>query len=80
MQIWFLGPSLVRKLRGDIPQKYQHVFGEGDTSVSDYLYHCNAPDPRYLQFYNSSIILKNSEANTEAAVRKCLTIYRIVVL
>jgi len=40
-----LGPSLVRKVRGDIQRKYQHIFGEGDNTVSDYIYHCNAQQP-----------------------------------
>jgi len=40
-----LGPSLVRKIRGDIQQKYQHIYGEGDNTVSNYIYHINAQHP-----------------------------------
>jgi len=42
-----LGPTIISKLRPDLKKKYEGIFGEDDTRVLDYIYHCNAQSPRY---------------------------------
>ncbi|XP_065676573.1 1-acylglycerol-3-phosphate O-acyltransferase ABHD5 isoform X2 [Hydra vulgaris] len=39
------GPSLVSRLRPDIKERYERLYGDGDTRVTDYIYHCNAQEP-----------------------------------
>ena len=41
-----LGPTLISKFRPDLKKKYENIFGENDTRVMDYIYHCNAQCPR----------------------------------
>ena len=38
-----LGPSFINRVRSDI----EYMYGNGDSSVMDYFYHCNAQLPRY---------------------------------
>ena len=39
------GPRLVQRMRPDIKEKYEKVYGEGDTRIMEYIYHCNAQKP-----------------------------------
>lgn len=50
------GPTLISKFRPDLRKKYEGIFGEDDTRVMEYIYHCNAQSPRYLSlaFINHS--------------------------
>jgi len=39
------GPTLISKFRPDLRKKYEGIFGEDDTRVMEYIYHCNAQSP-----------------------------------
>lgn len=41
----FLGPTLVRKLRGDIAARYEDSF-ENKNIITEYIYQCNSQYPR----------------------------------
>ena len=47
---------MVHKFRPDIQRKYSAMYGEEDTSVLDYIYHCNAQTPRYVILLMNEIV------------------------
>lgn len=40
-----LGPKLVKRARPDIFQKFRATVDNADTTIADYIYHCNAQNP-----------------------------------
>ncbi|ESN93448.1 hypothetical protein HELRODRAFT_115658 [Helobdella robusta] len=48
-----LGPSLISKYRPDLVQKFKHKNMKEDSIIANYVYHCNAQEPR-LNHHNYS--------------------------
>jgi len=61
------GPSLINKVRPDIKAKYEAFFGEGDSRVMDYIYHCNAQKPSgegaFMSLTSNMVYAKNPMIN-----------------
>ena len=67
--IFFAGPRLVQRFRPDLQRKFKRMFTEeGDDTVSNYVYHCNAQYPRYPFSYSSIHIFCFSDLNLPFAL------------
>lgn len=40
-----IGPKLIEKVRPDLIRKFAALSGDGDATVAEYIFHCNAQTP-----------------------------------
>ncbi|XP_065314066.1 (Lyso)-N-acylphosphatidylethanolamine lipase-like isoform X2 [Gordionus sp. m RMFG-2023] len=50
------GPLLVEKTRPDLQKKFTNILGDDDTSIFEYVYHCNAQNPTGESAFSSMTI------------------------